>query len=66
MSIGIIGAANVAQAFARHLLNAEIAVILSNSSGPDSLSSLMAELGAGATAGTVADASIGRDRLCSE
>lgn len=56
MSIGIIGAANVAQTFARHLLKAGIAVTLSNSRGPDSLSSLVAELGAGATAGTVADA----------
>jgi 8-hydroxy-5-deazaflavin:NADPH oxidoreductase len=56
MSIGIIGAANVAKAFARHLLKAEIAVTLSNSRGPDSLFSLVAELGAGAAAGTVAEA----------
>lgn len=56
MSIGIIGAANVAQVFARHLLKAKIAVTLSNSRGPVSLASLVAELGAGATAGTVAEA----------
>ncbi|MGG6897614.1 NAD(P)-binding domain-containing protein [Rhizobium sp. BR 315] len=50
MSIGIIGAANVAHVFARHLLKAKIAVTLSNSRGPDSLASPVAELGAGAIA----------------
>jgi predicted dinucleotide-binding enzyme len=56
MNIGIIGASNVAQALARHLLKAEVLVTLSNSRGPDSLSSLVADLGPGAVAGTVAEA----------
>lgn len=56
MHIGMIGAGSVSQSLARYLLPASHTVLLSNSRGPESLSALMAELGPGATAGTVEEA----------
>ena len=55
-TIGIIGSGEVAQALARHAVGAGYAVSLSNSRGPDSLSSTVAALGDGARAVTVPEA----------
>jgi len=52
MKIGIIGAGIVAQTIAKHVLPFGHRVMLSNTHGPDSLSKLVKELGAGASAGT--------------
>src|SRR3954452_9378991 len=54
--VGIIGAGNLGQALARTVLRAGRPVVMANSRGPDSLSSVVADLGPGASAGTVADA----------
>lgn len=56
MNIGFIGAGTVAQTFAKHALAAGHKVVLSNSRGPETLAALVAELGAGASAGTATDA----------
>src|SRR6266481_7902493 len=56
MKIGIIGAGKIGRAIARHLTCSGHDVIVSNSRGPESLKSLVAELGQKATAGTVAEA----------
>jgi len=56
MKIGIIGAGNIGRAIARHLTRSGHDVILSNSRGPESLKSLVAELGQKAKAGTVEEA----------
>ncbi len=56
MQMGMIGAGRVAQSLARYLLPAGHTALLSNSRGPESLSALVAELGPGATAGTVEEA----------
>jgi predicted dinucleotide-binding enzyme len=55
-TLGIIGAGNIGQALARQALRAGRHVVVSNSRGPDSLRGVIAELGDGATAGTVAQA----------
>ena len=55
-SFGIIGAGNIGQTVARHLIKAGYPVILSNSKGPESLNELVKSLGAGAKAGSVEDA----------
>jgi predicted dinucleotide-binding enzyme len=55
-AVGIIGAGNVGQALARTVLRAGRRVVLANSRGPESLASVVAELGPGSSAGTVADA----------
>ena len=47
MTIGIIGAGNIGQAVAKRLSSAGIEASISNSRGPDSLSSLARELGPG-------------------
>lgn len=52
MRIGFIGAGTVTKTIGRHLINAGHEIIVSNSRGPESLTSLVAELGPGATAGT--------------
>src|SRR5580692_9193370 len=52
MKIGFIGASAVAQTISKHVLPHGHQVLLSNSRGPDSLVSLVKELGAGARAGT--------------
>ncbi|WP_214403438.1 NADPH-dependent F420 reductase [Pseudonocardia lacus] len=53
---GTIGAGEVAQAVARHAVRAGHEVVLSNSRGPASLASIVAAMGPGASAGTVAQA----------
>jgi predicted dinucleotide-binding enzyme len=55
-TFGIIGAGNIGQTVARHLLKAGHPVILANGSGGDSLTAITRSLGAGATAGTVRQA----------
>jgi predicted dinucleotide-binding enzyme len=55
-SIGTIGAGTLAQAIVGHAIAAGHQVILSNSRGPDSLAGLVRQLGANASAGTVAEA----------
>jgi 8-hydroxy-5-deazaflavin:NADPH oxidoreductase len=52
LRIGFLGAGVVAQTIARHVLPLGHEVVLSNTQGPDSLTSLLAELGPGAAAGT--------------
>ena len=56
MTLGIIGAGSIGQALARQALRAGHQVILANSRGPASLSDVVGDLGADATAGTVAQA----------
>ena len=56
MKIGFLGAGVVAQTIVRHALAFGHEAILSNSRGPESLASLVDELGAGASAGTVREA----------
>ena len=53
---GILGAGAVGKAVARFFLTAGWNVVISNSHGPDSLGEVIAELGAGAEAGTAAQA----------
>jgi predicted dinucleotide-binding enzyme len=55
-TVGAIGAGTVAQTIARLALAAGHKVILSNSRGPESLTELVGQLGANASAGTVAEA----------
>lgn len=52
MKFGFIGAGNVAQTIARHVLPFGHEVLLSNSRGPDSLADVVSALGRGAAAGT--------------
>src|SRR5258707_6486118 len=54
--VGIIGAGRIAQAMARTALRAGRRVVISNSRGPESLGSVLSELGEGASAGTVSHA----------
>ncbi|TQL47448.1 hypothetical protein FB562_0508 [Homoserinimonas aerilata] len=56
-TIGIIGAGNIGSNVAKAALAHGYEVVISNSRGPETLSELVAELGDGATAGTVAEAS---------
>jgi predicted dinucleotide-binding enzyme len=56
-SVGIIGAGRLGQAMARTALRAGRSVVIANSHGPDSLPSVVSELGAGVSAGTVEEAS---------
>jgi predicted dinucleotide-binding enzyme len=56
MRIGTLGAGEVAQAFAIHLLRAGHEVLLSNSRGPSSLNQLVSKLGKGARAVTMDEA----------
>jgi predicted dinucleotide-binding enzyme len=55
--VGIIGAGRLGQAMARTALRAGRSVVIANSHGPGSLTSVVSALGAGASAGTVAQAS---------
>jgi predicted dinucleotide-binding enzyme len=55
-TFGIIGAGNIGQSIAHHLVKAGYSVILSNSKGPDSLKEIVANLGKGAKAGSLQDA----------
>ena len=52
-SVGIIGAGRLGQAMARSALRAGRRVVIANSRGPESLVSVVSELGDGASAGTV-------------
>jgi 8-hydroxy-5-deazaflavin:NADPH oxidoreductase len=52
MRIGFIGAGTLTKTFGRHLINAGHEIIISISRGPETLAGLVAELGAGAMAGT--------------
>jgi predicted dinucleotide-binding enzyme len=54
--LGIIGAGNIGQALARTAVRANRRVVISNSRGPDSLTSVVAALGEGVSAGTVEEA----------
>jgi 8-hydroxy-5-deazaflavin:NADPH oxidoreductase len=54
--VGVIGAGRLGQAMARTALRAGRRVVISNSRGPESLGSVLSELGEGASAGTVSDA----------
>jgi 8-hydroxy-5-deazaflavin:NADPH oxidoreductase len=56
-SVGIIGAGRLGQAMARTALRAGRRVVIANSRGPESLASVVSELGDGASAGTVEEAS---------
>jgi len=55
--VGIIGAGRLGQAMARTALRAGRSVVIANSRGPESLTSVVSELGEGASAGTVDQAS---------
>jgi 8-hydroxy-5-deazaflavin:NADPH oxidoreductase len=56
-SVGIIGAGRIGQAMAQTALRAGRQVVIANSRGPQSLTSVVEALGDGVTAGTVKDAS---------
>jgi 8-hydroxy-5-deazaflavin:NADPH oxidoreductase len=56
MKIGFIGAGIVAQTISKHVLPFGHQVLLSNTRGPDSLASLVRELGTGAAAGSPQEA----------
>jgi predicted dinucleotide-binding enzyme len=51
--VGIIGAGRLGQAMARTALRAGRSVVIANSRGPESLTSVVSALGDGASAGTV-------------
>lgn len=53
MRIGFIGAANLAQTYAKHLLRSGHSVVLSNRRGPETLASLVQSLGPRASAASV-------------
>jgi predicted dinucleotide-binding enzyme len=55
-SVGIIGAGRIGQAMARIALRAGRSVVIANSRGPESLTSLVSALGDGVSAGTVPQA----------
>jgi predicted dinucleotide-binding enzyme len=55
-SLGTIGAGRIGQAMARTALRAGRSVVIANSRGPESLTSLVTELGDGVSAGTVREA----------
>lgn len=58
MNIGIIGAGNIGATLARLLIKAGHEVAISNSRGPESLKTLVAELGPHARAASIADAAL--------
>jgi predicted dinucleotide-binding enzyme len=55
-SVGIIGAGRIGQAMARTALRASRPVVIANSRGPESLTSVVSALGDGVSAGTVQQA----------
>jgi predicted dinucleotide-binding enzyme len=57
-SVGIIGAGRLGQAMARTALRAGRGVVIANSRGPESLASVVSELGDGVSAGTVEQAAV--------
>jgi len=56
MKIGFIGAGKVAQTISKHVIAVGHRVVLSNTRGPDSLGPLVEQLGTGAEAGTIQQA----------
>jgi predicted dinucleotide-binding enzyme len=56
MDVGVIGAGHIGQVLARTARRAGRQVVVANSRGPDSLTSVVASLGPGVSAGTVGDA----------
>jgi predicted dinucleotide-binding enzyme len=54
--VGMIGAGRIGQAMARTALRAGRSAVISNSRGPETLTSLVSELGDGVSAGTVQEA----------
>ena len=56
MDVGIIGAGRLGHAMARTALRANRSVVLANSRGPESLTSVVSALGDGVSAGTAAEA----------
>jgi len=56
MNVGIIGAGRLGQAMARVALRAGRSVVIANSRGPESLTSVVSELGDGVSAGTADEA----------
>ena len=58
--IGIIGAGRLGQAMALTALRAERSVMIANSRGPESLTSVVSTLGKGVSAGTVEQAAVAR------
>ena len=58
--VGILGAGRLGQAMARTARRAGRPVVIANSRGPESLTPVVAALGDGASAGTVADAAAAR------
>jgi 8-hydroxy-5-deazaflavin:NADPH oxidoreductase len=52
MKVGFVGAGNVTGTFGRHLITAGHSIVVSNSRGPETLADFVANLGAGAAAGT--------------
>jgi hypothetical protein len=54
--VGIIGAGRIGHAMAKTALRARRSVVIANSRGPESLTSVVAELGDGVSAGTVQQA----------
>ncbi|WP_224995249.1 NADPH-dependent F420 reductase [Cesiribacter sp. SM1] len=56
MEIGIIGAGGIGQAFAKHMAKAGYEVLLSNSRGPESLTSVAEQLGVNVKAATLEEA----------
>ena len=57
-SVGIIGAGRLGQAMARTARRAGRAVVIANSRGPESLASVVSELGDGVSAGTAEQAAL--------
>jgi 8-hydroxy-5-deazaflavin:NADPH oxidoreductase len=55
-SVGIIGAGRIGQAIAQIALRSGRPIVIANSRGPESLTSVVEELGDGASAGTVKEA----------
>ena len=55
-TVGIIGAGHIGQALARTARRAGREVVIANSRGPESLAPVVADLGAGVSAGTVREA----------
>jgi predicted dinucleotide-binding enzyme len=55
-TIGVIGAGHIGQAFARLAQRADRKVVIANSRGPQSLAAVVAALGTGVSAGTIAEA----------
>src|SRR4051794_19729833 len=60
-TVGFIGAGNIGSALARLFLRTGRQVVLSNSRGPETLTDLVAELGAAVRAGTPAEAAAAGD-----